>query len=73
VNENAEKLDKEKADLFHSVVAKLLYITKTSRPDIDTAVAFLTTRVSKSDVDDFKKIKKSTLLAETNKRRCKNH
>ena len=28
VNENAEKLDKEKADLFHSVVAKLLYITR---------------------------------------------
>jgi len=57
VNENAEKLDKEKADLFHSVVAKLLYITKRSRPDIETAVAFLTTRVSKSDVDDLKKLK----------------
>ena len=58
MNENAEKLDKEKADLFHSVVAKLLYITKRSRPDIETAVAFLTTRVSKSDVDDFKKLKR---------------
>ncbi len=54
VNENAEKLSKEKSDLFHSIVAKLLYITKRSRPDIVTAVAFLTTRVSKNDVDDWK-------------------
>jgi len=58
VNENAEKLSKEKSDLFHSIVAKLLYITKRSRPDIETAVAFLTTRVSKSDIDDWKKLKR---------------
>ena len=58
VNENAEKLSKEKSDLFHSIVAKLLYITKRSRPDIETAVAFLTTRVSKSDIDDLKKLKR---------------
>ena len=58
MNENAEKLSKEKSDLFHSIVAKLLYITKRSRPDIETAVAFLTTRVSKSDVDDWKKLKR---------------
>ena len=54
VNKNAEKLDEKKADLFHSIVAKLLHVTKRSRPDIETAVAFLMTRVSKSDVDDWK-------------------
>ena len=58
VNENAEKLDEEKAKTFHSVVAKLLHVTKRSRPNIETAVAFLMTRVLKSDVDDWKKSKR---------------
>ena len=58
VNEDAEKLDEEKAKVFHSIVAKLLHVTKRSRPDIETAVAFLMTRVSKSDVDDWKKLKR---------------
>jgi len=58
VNENAKKLSKERSDLFHSIVAKLLYITKRSRPDTETAVAFLTTRVSKSDIDDWKKLQR---------------
>ena len=34
----------------------LLYIKKKVRPDLETTVAFLTTRVSKSDVDDWKKL-----------------
>ena len=29
-----------------------------SRPDLETAVGFLTTRVSKSDVDDWEKLRK---------------
>ena len=51
-------LSDQQAEKFHSTVAKLLYITKRSRPDIETAVAFLTTRVSKSDEDDWKKLKR---------------
>ena len=58
VNDKAEKLSVEDSELFHSVVEKLLHITKRSRPDIETAVAFLITRVSKSDVDDWKKLKR---------------
>lgn len=57
VNENAPKLDEECAKTFHSVVAKLLHVTKRSRPDIETAIAFLMTRVSKCDEDDWKKLK----------------
>ena len=38
------------------VVAKLLYIAKRARPDIEPTVAFLCTRVSCSDVDDWKKL-----------------
>jgi hypothetical protein len=37
---------------------KLMYIGKRARPDIETAIAFLSTRVSKSDVDDWGKLKR---------------
>ena len=37
-------------------MTKLLYICKRSRPDLETVVAFLCTRVSKSDQEDWKKI-----------------
>ena len=50
VDEDAEKLVGKQADLFHSIVAKLLYVCKRSRPDIETTVAFLCTRVAKSDI-----------------------
>ena len=40
------------------MVAKVLFITKRSRPDLDTAVVFLTTRLSKSDVDEWKKLRR---------------
>ena len=56
VDDEAEQLDKVDSDRFHSIVAKLLYISKRSRPDLDTAVAFLTTRVSKSTVEDWSKL-----------------
>jgi hypothetical protein len=46
------------ADVFHSVVAKLLWVMKRSRPDIETAISFLCTRVSKSDEDDWAKLKR---------------
>ena len=58
VDNDAEKLSTEKAEKFHSVVAKLLFVEKRARPDIETAVAFLCTRVSEPDVDDWKKLKR---------------
>jgi Reverse transcriptase (RNA-dependent DNA polymerase) len=58
VNAKAERLSKEDAETFHTLVAKLLYLCKRTRPDIHTAVAFLTTRVSKPDVDDYKKLRR---------------
>jgi hypothetical protein len=58
VNPEAEKLNKHDAELFHTMVAKLLYLCKRTRPDIHTAVAFLTTRVSEPDVDDYKKLRR---------------
>ena len=41
---------------FHHYVAKLLFLCKRARPDIQTAVAFLSTRVQNPDTDDYKKL-----------------
>ena len=58
VDENATGLDKTRTEIFHSVTAKLLYIMKRVRPDIETAVSFLMRRVSKSNIEDWKKLKR---------------
>lgn len=58
VNSAAPKLDGKTADLFHTLVAKLLYLCKRARPDIQTAVAFLTTRVACPDRDDYGKLRR---------------
>jgi hypothetical protein len=42
--------------MFHHHTAKLLFLSKRARPDIQTAVAFLTTRVRSPDEDDYKKL-----------------
>ena len=53
-NNRARKLSEEKAQLFHHIVAKLLYLCRRTHQDIQTAVAFLCTRVKNSDKDDYK-------------------
>ena len=58
VNDNSEVLDTEKAKIFHSVAAKLLYVTKRTRPEIEPKVAYFTTRVENNNVDDWKKMKR---------------
>ena len=54
VNEDAEPLDKNKREIFHSVTDKILYLVKRARPNLETLMSFLTMRVTKSDVDDWK-------------------
>ena len=58
VNENTERLDKEEAKIFLSVAAKLFYIMKRKRPDIEPEVGYFTTLVSNINMDDCKKIKR---------------
>ncbi len=41
---------------FHNLVAKTLYVSKRARPDVSTAIAFLTTSVRAPDVDDWRKL-----------------
>lgn len=45
VRANSPKLGKEKAEQFHTFVAKGLFVTKRARQDIQPAIAFLCTRV----------------------------
>ena len=58
VSDEGNKLGKEQHDTFHSIVAKLLFVSKRSRLDIGLAVAFLCTRVSKSTHGDWNKLKR---------------
>jgi hypothetical protein len=58
VNDESKELEKEKKEKFHSVVAKLLYMAKRARPDILTAVAFLTTRVQLATEQDWNKLER---------------
>ena len=55
-NPECKKLPEKTAQLFHHITAKLLYLCKRTRQDIQTAVAFLCTRVKSPDTDDYKKL-----------------
>lgn len=57
-SEGRKVLDKKKHKTFHCCVAKLLYIAKRGRPDILTAISFLTIRVLSPDIDDWRKLKR---------------
>ena len=54
VDPDTEKLESVKAETYHHLVAKLLYLAKRSRPDILLAVLFLCTRVQSPDIDNWK-------------------
>ena len=56
VNEKCEKLNNKMHEDFHTFVAKSLFLCKRARPEIQTAVAFMTTRVKEADKDDWKKL-----------------
>ncbi|KAI2499082.1 Reverse transcriptase (RNA-dependent DNA polymerase) [Fragilaria crotonensis] len=54
----AAQLPKNLATLFHHNAAKLLFLCKRARPDVQTATAFLCTRVKGPDSDDYKKLRR---------------
>ena len=58
VDPDAAKLDEPKRQLLHSLVQKLLWITKRARPDVMVPVAFLTKRVTKATGDDWEKLRR---------------
>ena len=56
VDKTSPLLNTEKAELFHRLVARLLFASKRARPDIQVAVAFLCTRVKNPTEEDYKKL-----------------
>ena len=56
INETPKYLDEKEAMFFHHNVAKLLFLCKRARPDMQTVVAFLSTRIQCLDHDDYKKL-----------------
>ena len=52
----SEELDAKEMRDFHTKVAKLLYLAKRTRPECLVAVSYLTTRVTKSTVEDRAKL-----------------
>ena len=59
INLECTQLCSEKQEVFHSIVSKLLWTIKRARPDLETAIGFLCTRVSKSDEDDWLKLRRA--------------
>eukprot|EP00957_Ditylum_brightwellii_P079907 6077763-Ditylum_brightwellii.AAC.1 len=57
VDPGGEKLNEELAQAFHTIVARLIYVCKCARQDLQTAIAFLTTRVKAPDNHDWEKWK----------------
>jgi hypothetical protein len=49
-------LSKHKAELFHTFVAKGLFLCKRARPDIQPAISFLSTRVKGANQGDWFKL-----------------
>ncbi len=54
----ARLLDKKRGTAFHHTIAQLLFMATQARRDIQTAVAFLTTRAKAPDEDDWGKLKR---------------
>ena len=54
--EGVELLPENEREYYHTFTAQLLYISKRSRPDLQTFIAFHCTRVQRADTDDQKKL-----------------
>ena len=51
-----QKLEKQQAEIFHTTVAKGLFLAKRARPDIQPTIAYLCTRVREPDEGDWEKL-----------------
>jgi hypothetical protein len=56
IRDEAVTLGTKDSEFFHTTVAKLLFLCKRGRPDIQTAIAFLCTRVQTPTHDDRNKL-----------------
>jgi hypothetical protein len=51
-----EPVSEDKTEIFHSITMQLLYLGQRGRPDLLTAVSFLSGRVQAPDRDDYEKL-----------------
>ena len=58
IDDHSPKLDKEKKGQFHSHTARLLFLSKRTRMDIQTVVSHLTTRVQCPNTDEWSKLER---------------
>lgn len=56
VREDAELVSEVERKRFHTIVAKMMYVSKKSRPDCLMTTAWLATRVNRCTVDDLVKL-----------------
>jgi hypothetical protein len=54
--DGVQTLDEPTSEFFHATVAKLLFLCKRGRPDIQTDIAFLCTRVQQPTKHDYNKL-----------------
>ena len=57
IYESSTRLEKKYEDILHSIVAKLLWVAKRGRPDIDPTISFLCTRETKITNEDKEKLR----------------
>ena len=59
IDETSPTLDKEQSELYHHIVAKLLFVCKRARLDVQLPIAFMCSRVSCSTKQDWQKLKRT--------------
>ena len=52
IDESTRKLSEDRSNIFHHIVAKLFFVSKRSRPDIDLTISFFCGRVDRSTEQD---------------------
>ena len=55
---DAPKISPQEQEIFHHLTMQLMYLSQHGRPNIQTAIAFLSSRVSNPNQDDYMKLGK---------------
>ena len=58
IDDELPLMNKEDSDTFHKMVARLLYLSKRVKPEMLLTISFLSTRVTKSTLEDMDKLKR---------------
>ena len=64
VDPNSPPIDKDRAEAFHRITMQLMYLSQRGRPDLQTAISFLSSRTSCPDEHDWKKLCRLTKYLE---------